>query len=242
MFIVKGFQFKKCTFWKISKQVHCTIHKIPFPSFKMIEKEAFTMKIYGYARVSSTDQNLDRQLDSPTSFGVESDNIFKDKVSGKNFDRDGYIKMISALRKGDLLVITDIDRLGRNYDMIITEWVVKITKHIGANIVVLGMPLLDTRSQVGSLTGRLLSDIVLQLLSYVAQKERENIHRRQSEGIAAAKKRGVVFGRPSVKTPENFDKIATAYLDRKLSLTKAAALARMNRSTFYRRSKAALIL
>ena len=199
------------------------------------------MKTYGYARVSSTDQNLDRQLDSLTSFGVEPNNIFKDKVSGKNFDRDGYLKMIAALRKGDLLVITDIDRLGRNYDMIITEWA-KITKHIGADIVVLGMPLLDTRSQVGSLTGRLLSDIVLQLLSYVAQKERENIHRRQSEGIAAAKKRGVVFGRPSVKTPENFDKIAAAYLDRKLSLTKAAALARMNRSTFYRRSKAALIL
>lgn len=199
------------------------------------------MKTYGYARVSSTDQNLDRQLDSLTSFGVEPNNIFKDKVSGKNFDRDGYLKMIAALRKGDLLVITDIDRLGRNYDMIITEWT-KITKHIGADIVVLGMPLLDTRSQVGSLTGRLLSDIVLQLLSYVAQKERENIHRRQSEGIAAAKKRGVVFGRPSVKTPENFDKIAAAYLDRKLSLTKAAALARMNRSTFYRRSKAALIL
>lgn len=207
----------------------------------MIEKEAFIMKTYGYARVSSTDQNLDRQLDSLTSFGVEPNNIFKDKVSGKNFDRDGYLKMIAALRKGDLLVITDIDRLGRNYDMIITEWT-KITKHIGADIVVLGMPLLDTRSQVGSLTGRLLSDIVLQLLSYVAQKERENIHRRQSEGIAAAKKRGVVFGRPSVKTPENFDKIAAAYLDRKLSLTKAAALARMNRSTFYRRSKAALIL
>lgn len=207
----------------------------------MIEKEASIMKTYGYARVSSTDQNLDRQLDSLTSFGVEPNNIFKDKVSGKNFDRDGYLKMIAALRKGDLLVITDIDRLGRNYDMIITEWT-KITKHIGADIVVLGMPLLDTRSQVGSLTGRLLSDIVLQLLSYVAQKERENIHRRQSEGIAAAKKRGVVFGRPSVKTPENFDKIAAAYLDRKLSLTKAAALARMNRSTFYRRSKAALIL
>ena len=236
MFIVKGFQFKKCTFWKISKQVHCSIHKIPFPSFKMIEKEAFTMKIYGYARVSSTDQNLDRQLDSLTSFGVEPNNIFKDKVSGKNFDRDGYLKMIAALRKGDLLVITDIDRLGRNYDMIITEWV-KITKHIGADIVVLGMPLLDTRSQVGSLTGRLLSDIVLQLLSYVAQKERENIHRRQSEGIAAAKKRGVVFGRPSVKVPENFNKIANAYLDRKLSLSEAADLAGMKRTTFYRRFK-----
>ena len=203
----------------------------------MIEKEAFTMKIYGYARVSSTDQNLDRQLDSLTSFGVEPNNIFKDKVSGKNFDRVGYLKMIAALRKGDLLVITDIDRLGRNYDMIITEWVVKITKHIGADIVVLGMPLLDTRSQVGSLTGRLLSDIVLQLLSYVAQKERENIHRRQSEGIAAAKKRGVVFGRPSVKVPENFNKIANAYLDRKLSLSEAADLAGMKRTTFYRRFK-----
>lgn len=236
MFIVKGFQFKKCTFWKISKQVHCSIHKIPFPSFKMIEKEAFTMKIYGYARVSSTDQNLDRQLDSLTSFGVEPNNIFKDKVSGKNFDRDGYLKMIAALRKGDLLVITDIDRLDRNYDMIITEWA-KITKHIGADIVVLGMPLLDTRSQVGSLTGRLLGVIVSQLLSYVAQKERENIHRRQSEGIAAAKKRGVVFGRPSVKTPENCNKIAKAYLDRKLSLSEAADLAGMKRTTFYRRFK-----
>ena len=192
------------------------------------------MKIYGYARMSSTDQDLDRQLDSPTSFGVESDNIFKDKVSGKNFDRDGYIKMISALRKGDLLVITDIDRLGRNYDMIITEWV-KITKHIGVDIVVLGMPLLDTRSQVGSLAGRLLGDIVLQLLSYVAQKERENIHRRQSEGIAAAKKRVGVFGRPSVKVPANFNKIAKAYLDRKLSLSEAADLAGMKRTTFYRR-------
>lgn len=161
------------------------------------------MKIYGYARMSSTDQDLDRQLDSPTSFGVESDNIFKDKVSGKNFDRDGYIKMISALRKGDLLVITDIDRLGRNYDMIITEWV-KITKHIGVDIVVLGMPLLDTRSQVGSLAGRLLGDIVLQLLSYVAQKERENIHRRQSEGIAAAKKKRGRFRQTECKSSGKF--------------------------------------
>ena len=241
MFLVKSILVQKVYILKNSKINYSQSYKFSFISSKMIEKEAFIMKTYGYARVSSTDQNLDRQLDSLTSFGVEPNNIFKDKVSGKNFDRDGYLKMIAALRKGDLLVITDIDRLGRNYDMIITEWT-KITKHIGADIVVLGMPLLDTRSQVGSLTGRLLSDIVLQLLSYVAQKERENIHRRQSEGIAAAKKRGVVFGRPSVKTPENFDKIAAAYLDRKLSLTKAAALARMNRSTFYRRSKAALIL
>lgn len=241
MFLVKSILVQKVYILKNSKINYYQSYKFSFISSRMIEKEAFIMKTYGYARVSSTDQNLDRQLDSLTSFGVESDNIFKDKVSGKNFDRDGYIKMIAALRKGDLLVITDIDRLGRNYDMIITEWA-KITKHIGADIVVLGMPLLDTRSQVGSLTGRLLGDIVLQLLSYVAQKERENIHRRQSEGIAAAKKRGVVFGRPSVKTPEDFDKIAAAYLDRKLSLTKAAALAGMNRSTFYRRSKAALIL
>lgn len=241
MFLVKSILVQKVYILKNFKINYSQSYNFSFVSSKMIEKEASIMKTYGYVRVSSSDQNLDRQLDSLTSFGVEPNNIFKDKVSGKNFDRDGYLKMLAALRKGDLLVITDIDRLGRNYDMIITEWA-KITKHIGADIVVLGMPLLDTRSQVGSLTGRLLGDIVLQLLSYVAQKERENIHRRQSEGIAAAKKRGVVFGRPSVKTPENFDKIAAAYLDRKLSLTKAAALAGMNRSTFYRRLKAALIL
>lgn len=191
------------------------------------------MKIYGYARVSSTNQNLNRQLDSLTAFGVNVDHIFKDKVSGKNFDRQGYLELLSVLRKGDLLVITDIDRLGRNYDMILTEWA-KITKQIGADIVVLDMPLLDTRSHVGSLTGRLLGDIVLQLLSYVAQKEREHIRQRQREGIDAAKKRGVLFGRPRTKLPDNFNNIAISYINKELSLNEAASKLGMKRSTFYR--------
>lgn len=147
------------------------------------------MKIYGYARVSSTDQNLNRQIDSLISYGVKPCNIFTDKISGKDFDRNGYLQLITNLRQGNLLVITDLDRLGRNYDMIISEWA-KITKHIGADVTVLNMPLLNTHAHVGSLTGKLLGDIVLQLRSYIAQSERENIHRRQSEGIAAAKKEG----------------------------------------------------
>lgn len=147
------------------------------------------MKIYGYARVSSTDQNLNRQIDSLISYSVKPCNIFTDKISGKDFDRNGYLQLITNLRQGDLLVITDLDRLGRNYDMILSEWA-KITKHIGADVTVLNMPLLNTHAHVGSLTGKLLGDIVLQLLSYIAQSERENIHRRQSEGIAAAKKEG----------------------------------------------------
>ncbi|MDE6676102.1 MAG: recombinase family protein, partial [Clostridia bacterium] len=122
--------------------------------------------IYAYARVSSADQNLDRQIDSFVNFGVEKRNIYSDKKSGKNFERENYLKLVKKLKKGDLLIVKSIDRLGRNYDMIIEEWT-RITKQVGADILVLDMPLLDTRAHDNDLTGRLISDIVLQLLSYV---------------------------------------------------------------------------
>ena len=153
------------------------------------------MKIYAYARVSTSDQNLSRQLDAFKKFGVRKTNIYTDKKSGKDFERINYKKLIDKLSKGDLLVIKSIDRLGRNYTAIIEEWR-NITHIIGADICVLDMPLLDTRSKYDSLTRKLISDIVLQVLSFVAENERVNIRERQKEGIAAAMRRGVQFGRP----------------------------------------------
>lgn len=164
--------------------------------------------VYGYARVSSRDQNLDRQLDALRDYGVEE--VFTDKASGKDFERTGYRRMLEELKPGDTVVVKSIDRFGRNYDEIIDEWR-SITREIGCSIVVLDMPLLDTRCEHG-ITGKLISDIVLQLLSYVAQKEREFIHQRQAEGIAAAKARGVSFGRPSKLTgrsKKEFDMIVS---------------------------------
>lgn len=156
------------------------------------------MKVYSYIRVSSKDQHLERQEEAFLNFikenKIEDYTIFTDKQSGKDFDRTGYQEMISKLEKGDLLVIKSIDRLGRNYDLIIEEWT-KITKTIGADIVVLDMNLLDTRAKQNNLTGKFISDIVLQLLSYVAETERINIKQRQKEGIKIAKEKGVKFGR-----------------------------------------------
>jgi DNA invertase Pin-like site-specific DNA recombinase len=150
--------------------------------------------MYGYARVSSRDQNLDRQLVALAEFGVEIANVFADKASGKDFDRPEYRLLIETLADGDVVVIKSIDRLGRNYEEILAEWRT-ITKERKAAIVVLDMPLLDTRERRDGLTSVLIADIVLQLLSYVAQVERENIKQRQAEGIAAAQARGVRFGR-----------------------------------------------
>ena len=150
--------------------------------------------VYGYARVSSRDQNLNRQLDALSAYGVEPANVFADRASGKDFDRPQYRELLHALASGDVLVVLSIDRLGRNYSEILEEWR-RITKELGAAIVVLDMPLLDTRARDcggSDVTSTLIADIVLQLLSYVAQVERENIHRRQAEGIAAARARGVV--------------------------------------------------
>lgn len=159
---------------------------------------------YGYARVSSRDQNLDRQIDALTEFGIDPKNLFTDKASGKDFDRPAYQNLMRTLKQGDVLVIKSIDRLGRNYDEILSEWH-RINKESGVAIVVLDMPLLDTREKQDNVTGVLISDIVLQLLSYVAQVERENIKQRQAEGIAAAKARGVRFGRPAKKRPEQYE-------------------------------------
>lgn len=192
------------------------------------------MAKYGYARVSSRTQKLARQLEQFFKLGIKKKNIFSDKLSGKNFDRTNYEKLIQKLKKGDLLVITSIDRLGRNYDMILEEWT-RITKTIGADILVLDMPLLDTRSRPGDLTGRFIADLVLQILSYVAQKERENIRERQKEGIASAKRRGVQFGRPAVPQPDTFDEIVREYQEKEISFDEALSLSHMKKSTFYLR-------
>lgn len=157
-------------------------------------------KTYGYARVSSKEQNLNRQLDDFAEFGPKEDLFFADKASGKDFERPQWGRLMRRLHSGDVLVVKSIDRLGRNYDEIIDEWR-HITKEKGAHVVVLDMPLLDTRERPDNVTGTFIADLVLQLLSYVAQIERENIRQKQAEGIAAAKARGVRFGRPAKKRP-----------------------------------------
>lgn len=185
--------------------------------------------IYGYARVSTTDQNLDRQIEAFNKFGV--DKIYSDKMSGKNFERDNYIEMSKQLKQGDLLVIKAIDRLGRNYDMIIEEWH-KITHKIKADIVVLDMPLLDTRDKEKGLTGKFISDLVLQILSYVAETERNNIKQRQAEGIRLAKEKGVHMGRPKYQLPDNFEQVAKEWFDKKISILEALQKTNMSNSTF----------
>lgn len=157
---------------------------------------------YGYGRVSCADQNPDRQIVEFRNKDVIDRNIFVDKISGTNFNRPAYRRMISRLTSGDLLYILSIDRLGRNYDEILYQWR-RLTREIGVDICVIDMPLLDTRSGK-DLIGTFLSDVVLQVLSFVAQTERENIRKSQAQGIAAAKAKGILFGRPKKKTPENF--------------------------------------
>lgn len=189
--------------------------------------------VYGYARVSSRDQNLARQIDALEAFGVKRRSIYLDKASGKDFQRAGYRRLVRRLRPGDTLVIKSIDRLGRNYDEILEEWRF-ITKRREAFIVVLDMPLLDTRRVQNGVTGEFIADMVLQLLSYVAHIERENIHQRQAEGIAAAQARGVRFGRPRIEVPPQFEEMRDAYLDRSISSTEAARRCGVSRSTFMR--------
>ena len=193
--------------------------------------------IYGYARVSSSDQNLARQIDSLKAFGVDEDAIFADKASGKDFNRPRCRALMSRLREGDVLVVGSIDRLGRNYEDILREWR-RITQEAGAAVVVLDMPLLDTRRERDGLAGVLIADIVLQLLSYVAQVERENIHRRQAEGIAAAKARGVKFGRPTKLRRDAYEEAKQAYRAGMLSRREAARHLGVAASTFDRWLKA----
>lgn len=188
--------------------------------------------IFAYARVSSRDQNLTRQLDAFEAFGVDKKHIYCDKKSGKNFSREGYKKLLKKLKKGDLLVIKSIDRLGRNYKMITEEWN-NIVNNIGADILVLDMPILDTRTTDSSLIGKFISDIVLQILSFVAENECENIRARQAEGIAIAKARGIKFGRPPKKYSDEFIQTAKKFRSKEISLKEALDATGMKQSNFY---------
>ena len=194
-----------------------------------------TETTYGYVRVSTQEQNEARQLAAMQEFGVAEKNIIIEKLSGKDFNRPCYQRLVRALRPGDVLVVKSIDRLGRNYDEILEQWSV-ITKKRKAAIVVLDMPLLDTR-QGRDLTGTLIADIVLQLLSYVAQTERENIRQRQAEGIAAARARGVRFGRRRIQVPDEFAYVAEQWEVGGISATVAANELGMSRDTFLRRAR-----
>ena len=190
-------------------------------------------KIYGYIRVSTKDQNEDRQRIALAEFPVPKENIFMDKLSGKDFNRPQYKKLVRKLRKGDILVIKSIDRLGRNYEEIVNQWRI-ITKEKMTDVVVLDMPLLDTRQTGRNLTGTFVADLVLQILSYVAQTERENIKQRQMEGIAAAKMRGVRFGRPRKNVPGSFYSIKSEWENKKVSSREAARRLGVSQDTFLR--------
>ena len=185
---------------------------------------------YGYARVSTKEQNEERQLIALAAFGIQKRDIFVDKQSGKDFERTQYRRLIRKLKDGDTLVVKSIDRLGRNYEEILEQWRV-ITKEKRAAIVVLDMPLLDTR-QNRDLTGTLIADIVLQLLSYVAQLEREFIHQRQAEGIAAAKAQGVRFGREPLPVPAEFPEVLDCWKHGKIGSRRAGALLGVSQTTF----------
>lgn len=189
-------------------------------------------KIYGYIRVSSRDQNEDRQRIAMREFGVPDECVFMDKQSGKDFERPGYKRLMRKIKPADTLVIKSIDRLGRNYEEILEQWHF-LTKERKSSIVVLDMPLLDTR-QGRDLTGTLIADIVLQLLSYVAQTEREFIRQRQTEGIAAARAKGVKFGRSPMPRPKEFEALKERWQSGDISATAAARTLSITHRTFLR--------
>ena len=191
--------------------------------------------VFGYVRVSSKDQNEARQIAAMKEFNVPEKNIFMDKQSGKDFDRPEYQKLINTLSENDLLLILSIDRLGRNYEEIQHQWRI-ITKELNADIFVIDMPLLDTR-RGKDLMGTFIADLVLQVLSFVAETERDHIKQRQAEGIAEAKKRGVRFGRPPRPLPENFEDVYDKWIHRELSIYKASKLTGMPVSTFRYRAE-----
>ena len=193
------------------------------------------MNTYGYVRVSSREQNEDRQLIALKEVGLTGNVIFLDKQSGKDFNRPQYKKLLRKLKKGDLLYVKSIDRLGRNYEEIQQQWRL-LTKEKGVDIVVLDMPLLDTR-RGKDLMGTFLSDIVLQVLSFVAENERTNIKQRQAEGIAVAKAKGVKFGRPPLPLPDNFYEVHRAWRSKKLTLKEAANACNMPVGTFYGKAR-----
>lgn len=191
------------------------------------------MATYGYVRVSSREQNEDRQLDALRGMEIAKRNIFIDKQSGKDFERPQYKRLVRKVKREDLIYIKSIDRLGRNYSEIQEQWRF-LTKEKGADIVVLDMPLLDTR-RGKDLMGTFLSDIVLQVLSFAAENERTNIRQRQAEGIAAAKARGVRFGRPQINMPEYFGKTVRSWERKEITVEEAVRRCGVSESTFYRR-------
>ena len=192
-------------------------------------------RTYGYVRVSTRSQKEDRQLYAMREFGVPAEHIVVEKQSGKDFARPLYLRLVRSLRSGDVLVVKSIDRLGRNYDEILEQWA-SLTKEKGVAIVVLDMPLLDTRGS-RDLTGILVADIVLQLLSYVAQTERDYIRQRQAEGIAAARERGVHLGRERIPMPERFGELAEAWWHGRVSAVQAGQELGISRHTFQRRAR-----
>ncbi len=192
------------------------------------------MEYYGYIRVSTKDQNPERQFGAMQEQQIPKKNIYMDTLSGQDFSRPQYLKLLKKLKKGDVLVIKSIDRLGRNYREILEQWR-KITKNIGADIQVIDMPLLNTNDLREDLTGVFISDLVLQILAYVAETERAFIRQRQAEGIAAAKQRGVLFGCRKLDLPEEFDVYYQMWEEGKIWLRKAAEALQMNHTTFYRR-------
>ena len=189
--------------------------------------------VYGYVRVSTKEQREDRQMIALEELSIPRDRIFMDKLSGKNFERPQYRRLIRKLKKGDVLIVKSIDRLGRNYEEILNQWQ-KITKEIQADIAVLDMPLLDTRKRGQDLTGTFVADLVLQILSYVAQTERANIRQRQMEGIAAAKMRGVRFGRPRKQKPEEFQTVKEGWEMNRFGSREAARKLGISQNTFLR--------
>ena len=188
-------------------------------------------KIFGYARVSSKDQNEERQLVAFKEYGIDERDIYIDKQSGKDFNREQYSILKNVLRENDLLVIKSIDRLGRNYNMIIDEWK-DITKNIKADIVVIDIPLLDTRNNK-DLLGTFISDLVLQILSYVAEQERRFIKQRQKEGISNAINNGVKFGRPKIEKPSNYDDVIKLWKNKKIKSKEAMEMLGLKPNTFY---------
>lgn len=192
-------------------------------------------KVYGYVRVSSADQNEGRQIIQLKRKGVKECNMYIDKRSGKDFNRPAYMAMVKKLRKGDVLYVCSIDRLGRNYEEILEQWYI-LTKKKHIDICVLDMPLLDTR-KYGELMKIFVTNLILQILSFVAETERKNIRKRQKEGIEAAKERGVRFGRPSTVISENFEKVVRNYEEKKICLEEVLAELEISRATFYRRLK-----
>lgn len=191
------------------------------------------MNIYGYVRVSCTDQNEDRQMMAFSEKQIPKKNIYMDKQSGKDFERPSYKRLLRKLKNGDILYILSIDRLGRNYEEIQCQWRI-LTKEIGVDICVIDMPLLDTRNGK-DLMGTFIADLVLQILSFVAQNERENIKKRQAEGIAAAKAKGVRFGRPEKEIPDDFAKLIRQWEKKQLPFTDMLEQCGMSEATFYRR-------